>query len=110
MLNPRTRLTRPDGSGEFFIEGSIERSLFLVRADGPRAWMIQPGKPARRREDRLAELAWDTSGIEVSRDQARLIAGSWGASIPASPAEWPGDETRGTPPSAPNWRSPGNTS
>jgi Flp pilus assembly protein CpaB len=38
-------------------------------------------------------MVWDTSVIEVTRDQARLIAAQWGASI-LSLAERPGDETR----------------
>ena len=83
-------MTRPDGSGEFFVEGSVKDPYYLVRADGSgRAWIISRAHPAWRRGDHMAELAWDSSGIEISRDAAGLLATRWGASI-LGPAEWPG--------------------
>jgi hypothetical protein len=82
-------MTRPDGSGEFFIEGTVEQPRALVRTDGPRGWILLPLAGVWKCDGRVAELAWDSSGIEVTRDQARLIAARWGVSIPG-PAEWPG--------------------
>ena len=67
---------------KYFVYGTVARPVLLARVDGLAVTdRIVPTDPAWTHISSLASLAWDSSGDEVSVEQAAKIASRWGASL-----------------------------
>jgi hypothetical protein len=67
---------------KYFVLRTDGRPVMLARVDGLKVTdRILPTDPGWTQIRSLASLAWDSSGDEVSVEQAAKIASRWGASL-----------------------------
>jgi hypothetical protein len=67
---------------QWFVEPSVEAPIVLVEVDDYRkAKLMTPAQPVWAQRDSMARWAFDSTGINVSREQAAKIAASWGTKL-----------------------------